>query len=120
MDQQTNPVRRETSPPHSDPHRSDHHREAVSFNLSYLLVWRVCDGWDHALFLLVTIATLAVAVAGCGIGARAWRCDAAAPRRREVARFLGLGGVILSAVAALGILVGSVPLLVLHPCAGIP
>jgi alkylated DNA repair dioxygenase AlkB len=32
VDQQTNPVRRETSPPHSDPHRSDHHREAVSFN----------------------------------------------------------------------------------------
>jgi hypothetical protein len=40
VDQQTNPVRRETSPPHSDPHRSDHHREAVSFNAYF--------GWEDA------------------------------------------------------------------------
>ncbi|WP_372623591.1 hypothetical protein [Falsiroseomonas sp.] len=96
---------------------------ALHENVSCVLVWHVCGEGDPALQLGVTLATLAVAACGCAMGLLALRrlpAGDATHHHVRRARFLGIGGAALSAISLLGIAIGSIPMLLLDPCAGIP
>ncbi len=94
---------------------------ALHENLSFVLVRWVCRSDNPWALHLTTLVALALVVA---VGALSWRSfavlraqDDAAPGRRRSRCFLALGGLILCALAAGGILVEGIPNLLLDPCA---
>lgn len=92
---------------------------ALHENLSYVLVPWVCGTGNLWTLHLTTLVTLAVAIA---TGALSWhgfqklRSHSGSSRVRS-RRFLALGGLILCAFSAVGIVVEGIPNFVIDPCA---
>jgi hypothetical protein len=105
---------------------------AAWFVLVYALVGAGCEaGWQQRDALGLNVLTLSVLLSSAGalavIGGLAWfgyagwrhshESPGAGQEVREHTRFLGLLMMVLSLLAALGTLLGTIPVVMLDPCA---
>ncbi|HEX8073126.1 MAG TPA: hypothetical protein VF546_24475 [Pyrinomonadaceae bacterium] len=94
---------------------------ALQMELSYLLVQPACQAGRNLSLHVVTVGALLLAAGGGLLAWRNWR-QAGARWQAEAgdavarSRFMGLLGLLLSAMFCLAILAQGIPSFVLHPC----
>lgn len=96
---------------------------ALHQNISFTFTSWVCEHGGYWVFLVATLGALAVASVGTALAIRSARAFRRLDgfeddRRVSRRRFMALSGLAISIVSSAGILVESIPVLMLDACGG--